>query len=250
MPDRDRHVGLETCFNFRDLGGYETVDGRQVRWNAVYRSDSLHRLRGADLVSAQKLGLRTVIDLRATAELDRHGRFAHVDAVAFHHLPMLEEGSVHFKPLQPDDPEPVPGVGYIDMATTGRASIAAALQVIAHGEHAVVFHCAAGKDRTGIVAALLLSSLGVPDELIGADYHLSEQAIRPALAWAEENDPAMVAEIGRLPEWAFFAREPTVLAFLDMLRERHGSIESYLADAGVEIATFDALRARLLDENP
>lgn len=246
VPDRDRHVGLETCFNFRDLGGYETVDGQQVRWQAVYRSDSLHRLRGADLESAKELGLRTVIDLRATAELDRHGRFAHAEAVAFHHLPMIEEGSVHFKPLQPDDPEPVPGVGYVGMATTGRASIAAAFQVIAHGEHAVVFHCAAGKDRTGIVAALLLSSLGVPDELIGADYHLSERAIRPALAWAEENEPAMVAEIGQLPEWAFLAREPTVLAFLDMLRERHGSIEAYLVDAGVEIPTLDTLRARLL----
>ena len=250
MPDRDRHVGLETCFNFRDLGGYDTVDGRQTRWNAVYRSDSLHRLSGADLESARELGLRTVIDLRATAELERHGRFAHADDVAFHHLPMIEEGSVHFTPLRPDDPEPVPGVGYVDMATTGRASIAAALRVIGHGEHPVVFHCAAGKDRTGMVSELLLSSLGVPDQLIGADYHLSERAIRPALAWAEENDPETVTEIARLPAWAFRAREPTVLAFLDMLRDRHGSIETYLFDAGVELATLDALRARLLVENP
>ena len=250
MSDRDRHIGLERCFNFRDLGGYETVDGRQVRWQAVYRSDSLHRLSGTDLECAQELGLRTVIDLRATGELDRHGRFAHAHDVSFHHLPIIEEGSVHFTPLQPDDPEPLPGVGYLDMATTGRASIAAALQVIGGGEHPVVFHCAAGKDRTGIVAALLLSSLNVPDALIAADYHLSERAIRPALAWAEENDPGMVAEIGRLPEWAFLAREPTVTAFLDMLRERHGSIEAYLVDAGVEIATLDALRTRLLVENP
>lgn len=246
MVERDRHVGLETCFNFRDLGGYETVDGRQVRWKAVYRSDSLHRLMGADLESTQELGLRTVVDLRATAELERDGRFARADHVAFHHLPMFEMDTVPFKPLQPDDPEPVPGVDYVAMATSGRASIATALRVIAHGEHAAVFHCAAGKDRTGIVAALLLSTLGVSDELIGADYHLSERAFRPALAWAEENDPEMVAEMGRLPKWAVRAPKPTVLSFLDMLRERHGSIDAYLVDAGAEAATLNALRDRLL----
>ncbi|HMG26645.1 MAG TPA: tyrosine-protein phosphatase [Acidimicrobiia bacterium] len=246
MPDRDRHVGLETCFNFRDLGGYETVEGRQVRWQAVYRSDSLHRLKGADLESARGLGLRTVIDLRATGELHRDGRFAHADDVAFHHLPMFEEDPVHFKPLQPDDPEPVPGVEYVAMATNGRAAVAAAFQVIAQGEHSVVFHCAAGKDRTGIVAALLLSSLGVPDELIVADYHLSERAFLSALAWAEENDPEMVAGMRRLPEWAVLAPKPTMQAFLDMLRERHGSIRAYLTDAGVDDATLGTLRTRLL----
>src|SRR5262249_57030778 len=69
MPDRDRHVGLETCFNFRDLGGYETVEGRQVRWQAGYRSDSLHRLKGAAPEAGGGLGLRAVCHLRRTRAL-------------------------------------------------------------------------------------------------------------------------------------------------------------------------------------
>jgi protein tyrosine/serine phosphatase len=243
----DRHVGLETCFNFRDVGGYETVDGRRVRWGSVYRSDSLHRLSDAGLEAALELGLRTVIDLRSTAELEQHGRFANADEVSFHHLPLFEQHALPFKPFEdPHDPEPPPGVDYVAIATNGRRSIAAAVQVIAHGEHAVVFHCAAGKDRTGIVAALVLSSLGVPDEVIGGDYHLSERAFRPALAWAEENDPEMVAEMAKMPEWAYRAPKPVMPAFLDLLREHHGSIDGYLADAGVDNAALDTLRARLL----
>jgi protein-tyrosine phosphatase len=242
----DRHVTFEGCFNFRDIGGYETVDGRRVRWGAVFRSDSLHRLTATDLEVAQALGLRTVIDLRSTAELDGHGRFAHADNVAFHHLPLFEQNALPFKPLERQDPAPPPGVDYVAMATSARGSIADALRVIAEGEYAVVFHCAAGKDRTGILAALVLASLGVPDEAIAADYHLSERALAPSVAWAEANDRAMAAELASLPPWALHAPMPVMEAFLGILRERHGSIVGYLTDAGVEQGIVDALCSRLL----
>ncbi len=70
----DRLVPFETCFNFRDIGGYETVDGRRVRWGSVFRSDTLHRLTTADLELASEIGIRTVIDLRSRGELERSGR--------------------------------------------------------------------------------------------------------------------------------------------------------------------------------
>jgi protein tyrosine/serine phosphatase len=245
MVNIDRHVAFEACFNFRDLGGYATVDGRRVRWGSVFRSDSLHRLTDADLEMASGLGLQTVIDLRSTAELER-GRFARADAMAFHHLPFFEADSLPFKPLERHDPEPAPGVDYLTMAKNARGAIAGALQVIAECEYAVVFHCAAGKDRTGIVAALLLSSVGVPDESIVADYHLSERALEPTLAWAEANAPEIADEMATLPPWALRAPMPVIQAFLDILRERHGSIDAYLNDAGVEPDVLDALRARLL----
>ncbi len=248
MTSADRHVSFEACFNFRDLGGYETADGRRIAWGAVFRSDSLHRLTDADLDAASSLGIRTVIDLRSTAELDRQGRFAraHADTVAFHHLPLFEEHSPVFRPLAADDPEPPPGEGYVEMAWRARDTIAKAVRVIAQGDYAVVFHCAAGKDRTGILAALVLSSLGVPDEAIAADYNLSERSLAPALAWAEGNAPEMAAEMATLPRWALQAPIPNMRAFLDILRERHGSIEMYLADAGVEPAVVNTLRTRLL----
>jgi len=242
----DRHVSFEACFNFRDLGGYETIDGRRVVWGAVFRSDSLHRLTEADLEAASSLGIRTIIDLRSTAELDRQGRFARADDVAFHHLPLFEEHSPTFKPLEANDPEPPPGEGYVEMAWRARDAIAHAVRVIAEGDYAVVFHCAAGKDRTGILAALVLSSLGVPDDAIIADYHLSERSLGAAVAWAEANAPEMSTEIATLPPWALRAPMPVMQAFLDILRDHHGSIEAYLTDAGVEPAVLDTLRARLL----
>lgn len=246
MSEGDRHVAFEACFNFRDLGGYETVDGRRVVWGAVFRSDSLHRLTDADLEAAANLGIRTIIDLRSTAELDRHGRFAYANDVAFHHLPLFEEHSPTFKPLEADDPEPPPGEGYVEMAWRARDAIARAVRVIAEGEYAVVFHCAAGKDRTGILAALVLSALGVPDGQIVTDYNLSERSLRPALAWAEANAPEMAAQIATLPPWALRAPIPVVQAFLDILRDRHGSIHAYFEDAGVSTTVLDTLRDRLL----
>jgi protein-tyrosine phosphatase len=197
----DRHVTFEACFNFRDLGGYETVDGRRVRWGSVFRSDSLHRLPAADLEVALALGLHTVIDLRSTAELER-GRFAHTHDLSFHHLPFFEADSLPFKPLESHDPEPPLGSDYIAMATSARGAIAAAFHVLAECDYAVVVHCAAGKGRTGILAALVLASLGVPDESIAADYHLSERASAPTLAWAELNAPEVAAEPTNLPPWA------------------------------------------------
>jgi len=184
----DRLVPFEASFNCRDIGGYETVDGRRVRRGCVFRSDTLHRLTAADLERARELGIRTVIDLRSTDELTEWGRFAHADSVAFHHLPLFEQEEPGLEPFDHDDPEPPVGEMYVQMATAGRDALATSLRVIAEGEHSVVFHCAAGKDRTGILAALLLSTLGVSEDLVVADYEISEHALAPSFAWACRRD--------------------------------------------------------------
>lgn len=236
---------FEACFNFRDIGGYETGDGRRVRWGSVFRSDTLHRLTTADLERALELGVRTVIDLRSAAELDESGRFGRADEVAFHHLPLEER--IQREPPNRETPEPPPGEIYAAMASTCRSAVANVLRVIAEAEHAVVFHCAAGKDRTGVVAALLLSSLGVPDEVIVADYELSNLSLARAVAWAEANEPEWVALMAKFPPWLLRAPAATAQAFLDILRERHGSIDRYLIDAGLEPELLAMLRDRLLE---
>jgi protein-tyrosine phosphatase len=240
----DRIVPFDACFNFRDLGGYETADGRHVRWGAVFRSDTLHRLTTADRHRALALGVRTVIDLRSIGELERNGGFPRADEVTFHHLPLEEE--IPRDPPHPETPEPPPGEIYTEIATAGKTSAARVLRVIAEGEHAVVFHCASGKDRTGIIAALLLSALGVPDATIVADYHLTERSLGPAVAWAEANEPQLAELLARFPPWMLRAPTATMHAFLDSLRDRHGSIEGYLVDAGLEAEVVEVLRARLL----
>ena len=241
----DRHVIFDACFNFRDLGGYETVDGGRVKWGVVYRSGSLHRLGGDELERARQLGINTVIDLRSGAELASDGVFGAAADVTFHHLPIEE--SVPDEPPPRDLPEPPPGEMYAAIATVGRDAVAAVLRVIAEGDPAIVFHCFAGKDRTGIVAALLLAALCVPDEAIVADYHLTDRSLAPSLAWAEANDPKWAALMAAFPPWLLHAPGETMQAFLDLLRERHGSIDGYLADAGVSGRVVGRLRDRLLE---
>ena len=108
---------FEACFNFRDLGGYETVDGAHVKWGTVYRSGSLHRLTGTDLARAMELGIATVIDLRSGAELASEGVFGAAADVTFHHLPLEE--SIPAEPPPRDLPEPPPGETYAHIATVG-----------------------------------------------------------------------------------------------------------------------------------
>jgi protein tyrosine/serine phosphatase len=228
----DRLVPFDAVFNFRDLGGYETVDGRHVRPRAVFRSGPLQRLTAADLERIRKRGVRTVIDLRSTEELTEWGRFPVTADVEFRHIPLYENDARR---------------SYAQMATTGRGALATALRVIAECDEAIVFHCGSGKDRTGILAALLLSALGVPDDSIGADYQLSELALAPSIAWAEANDPAMAAALANLPAEKRRSAPETITTFLDTLRDRHGSIEAFLAGAGLEPEVLEALRAQLLE---
>jgi protein-tyrosine phosphatase len=243
MEIDERLVPLEAVFNFRDVGGYETVDGRRVRAGVVYRSGPLQRMTAADLERVLELGVRTVIDLRASDELSEWGRFPETDTVDFRHLPFYE----HDVSKSTGETESAIGNRYAQMAVGGSAAIATALRVIAERDEAIVFHCGSGKDRTGILTALLLSTLGVPDASIGTDYELSELALAPSIAWAEANDVGMAAALAELPPWKRRSSPASVRVLLDRLREGYGSIDAFLGEAGVTPEVLDSLRARLLE---
>lgn len=252
MDGSSPQVRFETCFNFRDLGGHLGLGGRRVRRGVVYRSDSLHRMTASDLQLAQRLGVRTVVDLRSTAEVGRVGRFPGEDGVAWRHVPLFEEEAVPFELARPEDPEPPPafseGWGYVAIASAGGDSVAAALRTISDGEHAVVFHCSAGKDRTGVVAALLLSVLGVGEESIAADYERSDGSVEAWLGWAEEWSPEEASRfVASTPRWVMRAPAPLMRGFLRGMQQAFGSIERYLAHIGVDETVVEALRSRLLE---
>ena len=243
VPGR-RHVTLEACFNFRDIGGYSTSEGRVVKWGAVYRSGSLHRLTAADRAVTAELGVRTVIDLRSTGELEREGWFGGSDAVSHHHVPLEDANDAQVKAREQGVREL--GEVYVEIANAGRLAVANVLRLIAEREHPVVVHCFAGKDRTGIVAALLLSSLGVPDATITDDYRLSEHSLARSIAWANDNDSAWAALMASLPPSVLAAPATAVPLFLGALREQYGSVDEYLLGAGLDRHVLDVLRARLL----
>jgi protein-tyrosine phosphatase len=243
----NRHVELEASFNFRDLGGYETADGQRIRWGSLYRSDSLQWLTPGDAEVLLDLRLKTVVDLRSTFELTHEGRSAHLDATDFRHTPMFEYDALPFPPYQPGDPQPVTADFYLTLATECGAAISAAIVLIAEREHPLVFHCAQGKDRTGILAAILLAALGVPNEAIVADYALSEQAIDPTFTWARANSKELEAKLASLPNWMLQSDPEFMAGFLGGLFNKFGSIENYLEEIGVSDTDVMLLRQRLLE---
>jgi protein-tyrosine phosphatase len=251
MALTERRIPLTACFNFRDLGGLVTTDGRRVRSGVLYRADTLHRLTADDLDVLRGLGLRTVIDLRTLDELDRHGRIplADHDEVVHHHLPMIDE--LRTEDAVPDGSAPSAedrGEMYLRLVENGGPAVVESLRLLAGPEALpAVFHCTAGKDRTGVLAALVLGQLGVPDEAIAEDYALTEASVGEAMAWIQANDAATAAAYAQYPKWVWEAPAAIMLAFLDQVRAAHGSIPALLADLGVDQPTLDALAAALLE---
>jgi protein-tyrosine phosphatase len=216
-----------------------------VRWGALYRSDSLGKLpaAGPDWDRFLGLGVRTVIDLRYPWEVDRSGRVPHQPGLAYHNL------SIEHRPYDqaaqgPDvDPGPFLAAKFAEVADDGAKEIRQALDVITDGAGPVVFHCQSGKDRTGLLAALVLALLGVAEDDIIADFTLTERATERLVAEWHTTYP------GRTLRWPGYGRAPAdvMRLFLADLAARHGSVRGYAAERlGVSDARVDSLRRRYL----
>jgi protein tyrosine/serine phosphatase len=232
----NRRVSFHQLFNFRDLGGYLAADGRQVAWRRLYRADNLGRLSGEDIDRFTALGIRAVVDLRRPTEIAEHGRIPELAGVAYHHLHLVHPAWES----SPQDDLPA-RVAYLldrysEMVEAGGDAIGDALRLIAQSSSTpLVFHCMAGKDRTGIVAALTLALLGVDDETIAADYTLSEASdVTYRLRHALTPAPYTVVPAAVMTSW------------LAWLRDGHGSIEGYVKSLGVTADDVAAMREHLL----
>jgi protein-tyrosine phosphatase len=245
-PTGPRLIPLEGCFNFRDLGGYSGADGRRVRWRMLFRADGLTRLTAADLASLRELGLRTVIDLRTAGEVDE-GRIDLAEAdLAYHHLPMMDVLPPADELPAWADPMFVAGQ-YHDMLQSGAGAIRAALELLSGADaYPVAYHCMAGKDRTGVLSALVLELLGVAEADIVGDYALSGEAMQRMLAWLRVAEPerSKKYEAGAA---AMVAAEPASMArFLEVFRSEYGTVEAYVASLGLD-GVGGQLRALLLE---
>jgi protein tyrosine/serine phosphatase len=236
---------FSTVFNFRDLGDHLGAGGQTVHFGRLYRSDSLHRMTGADGEVFAALGMRTVLDLRRPHEIDRDGRVPELPGLVYFNIhPVHQE----WDPALYD-----PAVGphryladrYLDMAEEGIEGIGSALRLIAEPDRApLVMHCFAGKDRTGVLAALTLSLLGVDDEDIAAEYSRSEAAQVRISAQIRQELPLTADTVAPIQ---FMVCPPqTMKIFLTELAERYGSVRGYTAAAGVTDRDVAALRAHLL----
>jgi hypothetical protein len=234
-----------STYNFRDIGGYVGLNGRAVQHGRLYRSDALGRLREVDRPTFEALGVRTVIDLRRANELEHLGRVPDWNGLTWHNI---APDHPEWKPEEYSHAEGVPGFlarRYAELAAQGSAGIVKVIGVIAEAQNApTVVHCLAGKDRTGVVIGLTLSLLGVNDTDIAADYARTGETAVQVVSAVYGGSPD---EIGRRQPYSLHTPAEAMLLFLDGVRTRYGSVESYLAGAGLSYAQIDSLRDHLLD---
>ncbi|PPK69155.1 tyrosine-protein phosphatase [Actinokineospora auranticolor] len=236
-----RHLDFDRLHNFRDLGGYPTADGGAVRWGLLYRSDSLGKLAGTDLDRFRELDVRTVIDLRHDYEIAARGRVPALPGLVYHHLPIEHRAFDQTGLDSAVDPGRYLADRYLEYAEDGVVELRAALTALAEPGTAV-FHCASGKDRTGVLAALVLALVGVSESDVVADFALTGLATERLVAdWRAENE-------GRPPAWHWYGHAPaeTMRLFLADLLAEHGSVADYvLGPVGLAPSVVDRLRTRL-----
>jgi protein-tyrosine phosphatase len=240
-----RHLPLPGTYNLRDVGGYVTTDGQVTRWQTLLRADALHNLDADGHSVLAALGLCTVIDLREQDELDRSPDQLGVLNVQTLHRPLFDR--------------PTSGIASTaaarrSLADTYRllvderadALVAVVRALAADDVLPVIVHCTAGKDRTGMVIALVLSALGVEEDLIVRDFAMTGQLLAGAF---REEILARTTERG-VPlseiEPMLSADPQLIRSFLDRIREIHGSVENFLFAHGMTPDELRVLRSTLL----
>ena len=242
-----RTLSFDGCFNFRDLGGYRTADGRRTRWRRLFRADGLSRLTENDMAALGALGVVTVIDLRTDLEADTQGRFPDdLGAISYHHLPLTD--TLPGEEETPDWHRPgFVSERYLGMLSEGTDTVSAAIRLLADPRRRpAVFHCSVGKDRTGVLSALVLGFLGVPDEVIVDDYALSYGAMLQILENLLERYPDSDAIVERYRPVILSAEPASMAGFVAGLRRTYGSFDALARLLGVT-AEVEALRAEILE---
>lgn len=242
---------IPNLYNLRDLGGYMTEDGRLTAWKKLYRSDGLSNLTAAEWDILKDHGIRTVVDLRSLAET-RTQPDAVPEGIDYFHCPVQKE---EFKPESFVEDAAENALlkslsdGYLSMVKQTPELFCAALGTVIRGlEHgAVLFHCSAGKDRTGVTAAALLYLLGVGDEDIIADYQVSNTYNRKGInRWMLQMAEARGSHIGipmdKVKE--LLGSDPAIMELLlDCFREL--KLEEYLLAHGLIGEDLNLLRKEM-----
>jgi protein-tyrosine phosphatase len=237
-----RLIALEGAQNFRDIGGYRTADGRRVKWGMIYRSADLSKLTAADVANLNGLGVDTVFDLRSTGE--RRGA---PDVFAGRSATVSLDYDVHSQAISaalrsaptPESLRKALAATYPELLTSLQPELRQLFDQLLEDPGPTIYHCTAGKDRTGVATALILSALGVPRETIYADYLMSNRFYHPA---------ASATPMGGLPpelSAVLIGVDASYLqALFDSIDAQYGSVYGYLDRAlGIDAAKIKRLRA-------
>jgi len=252
----ERVLPLEGGRNFRDLGGYRTVDGKQVRWGVLYRSGNPANLTAADFGYLARLGIRSVCDLRTNAERKSEpNRWAQTQAIAYWTRDYAVSSAnldslVANEYTKPEEVKASMADVYRKLPFDQAPGYREIFRQLATGDVPLAFNCTAGKDRTGVGAALILSALGVPRETVLADYALSDKVVDYRKIYSGEKLAAL-GPMAKLPVQsldALFASDPEYLrATFAAIEGKYGSVDVYLRrELGLDESQLEAIRRKLL----
>jgi protein-tyrosine phosphatase len=252
----ERRIVLEGAHNFRDLGGYPTTDGYRIKWNRIYRSDTLARITKNDQRTLKKIGIKMVCDLRAPAEVQKSP-----DA-----LP--EDGSIDYLnfSIVSGNMDTVAAMEKIKKGDTtwlteeymiegyrnnidNYAHVWGAFfeRIVSPDSYPLVFHCTGGKDRAGVCAALILLALGVSEKTVIYDHGLSNKFLADILPKIYDYFSSFGVDKEKLMPY-LTAPRAAIISVLGHIRTEYGSAVDYLKNmAGVEQKTLDRLKQEMLD---
>lgn len=243
-----RHHPFEGCFNFRDIGGYPTEDGRTVRWGRYFRAGRQDRMTAADLAKLKGLGIRSQIDLRRPDEAHDQGRGPlETLGARYHNIAVIPEGGTDQLSQLVGDTG-ISGRRYLAYLEFGPQTWRDLFEIFADADRQpILLHCTAGKDRTGVSTAFLLAALGVERAVIEADYVLTNLDVERQADFIEATtglppgmDRSTMLRVAGIPEDAMGE-------FLDGLEDRWGGPVGYLRSIGISDATLAAVREAFVE---
>ena len=240
-----RHIALTGASNFRDLGGYAGHMGRPVKWRKIFRSDHLANLSPDDLLQVQSLGVKRSFDFRGVQEsqaqsydwpdLKRHSLSIEPTVVQ-----RLQAQHLTGKPLTAADALDAMQTTYRDFVKSDSHRFAELFEHLLAKPEPLLFHCTAGKDRTGLAAALILSALGVSEKDIWQDYLLTNQLYKRNSTGASTLSPDVMKIVWEV-------QESFLKAALDVIQQYHGGMHNYLSQQlKLTPAALQKLRATYL----
>ncbi len=244
-----RSIEFESIRNFRDIGGYRSLEGGIIAWRRLFRSGELGNMTGNDMKKLRdEIGITTVIDLRSTRESEQQGTELFTEVgIRHYNLPFTSRSD---RNREREGFPPLSNLGELYLLMLKREDLGKrlveALEIIAETDnHPLVFHCHGGKDRTGILAAVLLGILSVDDKDIIEDYSMSATYMEE-LRHNINNNPEMEGLARRLPDYFFNVVPESMELFLSTVRKEYDSIRGYVEIHGADDSLFQRLEGALL----
>lgn len=222
---------LSSSYNTRELGGFKTADGSITKNNVYWRSDVPSSPQADDIRKLLSAHITTIIDMRTEAErVKAPNTLSELSEFEYHHFPIIEGSGV------PERLEAVP-LSYMTIATA--ENMPKVMKVIAEAEQGVLFHCTAGKDRTGVVSAIILMICGADRDAIVRDYVISREYNHKRLE-------AFLAAHPTVDRNIVLANEKSMNGFIDLFTKRFGTVENYFERIGLSIDHIERIRSRLI----